>query len=91
MEATINLKVGDLVKLVDQGWPGAVGVVSSPIRVEEHGRVLVHAGGCIIGMNVGIHDVIPAGSDSEGFAQLGYNLIKLGSHIIEKRLLTHTK
>jgi hypothetical protein len=31
--------------------------------------------------------VAPAGRDREGFAQLAYSLIQLGSHVIEARLI----
>jgi hypothetical protein len=36
-----------------------------------------------------LEDVKPADASSEGFAQLGYQLIKLGSHVIEQKLIVY--
>lgn len=83
-----NLMTGDLVKLLRSEWAGSVGIVTRPIT-EEIGHVLVHKDGYIIGLNASIEDVEPAGQDCEGFAQLGYHLIKLGSHVIEQKLIVY--
>ncbi len=82
-----NLEVGDLVRLSAKGWDGLAGIVSKPISEESPGHVLVHKDGCILGVQATINDVAPADKGSEGFAQIAYNLIKLGSHVTEKRLL----
>ena len=82
-----SLALGDLVTLLAEDWNGFVGVVSQAITEDYPGHVLVHKDGCIIGVNVSIQDVILADSSNQGFAQLAYHLIKLGSHVIEKRLL----
>jgi hypothetical protein len=49
--------------------------------------VLVHRDGCIFGVQVTLGDVVPADRNHAGFAQLAYSLIKLGSHVIEARLI----
>jgi len=82
-----SFEPGDLVTLLAKDWNGLVGVVSQAITEDHPGHVLVYKEGCIIGVNVFIQDVTPADSGNQGFAQLAYQLIKLGSHVIEKRLL----
>jgi hypothetical protein len=82
-----NLKIGDLVKLTTEEWNGFVGIVTQPITEDSAGHVLVEKAGYILGIRVSIGDVLPADKSSQGFAQLAYNLIKLGSHVIEKRLI----
>jgi hypothetical protein len=42
-----------------------------------------------VGIPASIEDVASADEGSRGFAQLAYSLIKLGSHIIEQKLLLH--
>jgi hypothetical protein len=83
-----SIKMGDLVTLLAKDWNGLVGVVSQTVTEEHPGHVLVYKDGCILGVKVSIQDVILADSGDQGFAQLAYQLIKLGSHVIEKRLLT---
>jgi hypothetical protein len=82
-----SLEMGDLVTLLAKDWNGLVGVVSQAITKERPGHVLVYKDGCILGVKVSIQDVILADSGNQGFAQLAYQLIKLGSHVIENRLL----
>jgi len=82
-----SFEMGDLVRLQVDDWNGFVGVVSQAITVGYPGHVLVHKDGSIFGVKVSIRDVIIADSSTQGFAQLAYTLIKLGSHVIEKRLL----
>lgn len=82
-----NLIAGDLIKLPRSDWGGSVGIVTRPITEENIGHVLVHKDGYIVGMDASLEEVEPAGEDSEGFAQLGYHLIKLGSHVIEQKLI----
>ena len=84
-----NLMTGDLVKILRSNWAGSVGIVTRPITEENMGHVLVHKDGFILGMEASIEDVEVAGQDSEGFAQLGYHLIKLGSHVIEQKLIVY--
>lgn len=88
----MSLKVfnaGDLVKVLKEGWIGSVGIVTLPITREDIGHVLVHKDGIILGMEASSEDVDIAGKSSEGFAQLGYQLIKLGSHVIEQKLIVY--
>jgi hypothetical protein len=40
-------------------------------------------------LEASIEDVEPADENYGGFAQLAYNLIKLGSHGIEQRLIVY--
>lgn len=87
MSPKISFKIGDLVTLHGNEWNGFVGVVSQAITEEQPGHVLLQKDGCIIGISVSIQDVILADSGKQGFAQLAYQLIKLGSNVIEKRLL----
>jgi len=82
-----NLKPGDLVTLLAKDWNGLVGVVSQTITEDHPGHVLAYKEDCIFGVKVFIQDVTLADSGNQGFAQLAYQLIKLGSHVIEKRLL----
>ncbi len=81
--SSVNLEIGDLVVIKKGDRVGKVGIISNPITDQKLGHVLVHEGGSIIGMNVSFEDVDLAGETSEGFAQLGYHLIKLGSLMIE--------
>jgi hypothetical protein len=81
---------GDVVVFNDEKWGGAVGVVSQPIGDQSSGHVLTLRNGFLVGVSVAIHDVRAADKTNAGFAQLAYGLIKLGSHVIEERLLvTH--
>ena len=82
-----SLEPGDLVTLLAKDWNGSVGVVSQAITEAHPGQVLVHKDGCIFGVEVSMQDVVLADRSNQGFAQLAYHLIKLGSHVIEKRLL----
>ena len=85
--STKRLKTGDLVKFLKGEWAGSVGIVTQPITEQKAGHVLVHKDGAILGKDASIEDVDVAGESSEGFAQLGYQLIKLGSHVIEQKLI----
>ena len=82
-----SFEIGDLVTLIAKDWNGFVGVVSQAITEEQPGHVLVQKDSSIIGVRVSIQDVILADSGNQGFAQLAYQLIKLCSYVIEKRLL----
>ena len=86
-----KLDTGDLVKLTTGDWNGLVGIVTQPITDESAGHVLVHKAGHVLGVKASIKDVVLADKSSEGFTQLAYNLIKLGSHVIEKRLISETE
>jgi len=81
------LEAGDLVKVLTKDWQGLVGVVSQAITEDRPGHVLVYNDDCIFGIKAYLRDVTPADSSDQGFAQLAYHLIKLGSHVIEQRLL----
>ncbi|MHB8933401.1 MAG: hypothetical protein ACYC6H_08050 [Bellilinea sp.] len=82
-----SLEPGDLVTLQIKDWHGLVGVVSQAITEDHPGHVLVYKDGSIFGVKVVVQDVTLADSGHQGFAQLAYQLIKLGSHVIEQRLL----
>ena len=84
-----NLEIGDLIHILKDEWAGLVGIVTRPITEENVGYVLVHKNGYIFGIDVSIEDVELADQESEGFAQLGYHLIKLGSHVIEQKLMVY--
>jgi hypothetical protein len=80
---------GALVKLLRSECAGSVGIVTRPITEENIGHVLIYGGGYLLGLEASIEDVEPAGQDCEGFAQLAYNLIKLGSHVSEQKLIVY--
>ena len=82
-----NLDVGELVRFTTEKWEGSTGVVSQPITEESPGHVLVNSTGHILGVQVSIDDVDLAKVSDEGFAQLAYNLIKLGSQVLADRLI----
>jgi hypothetical protein len=82
-----RLNIGDLIVFTSKDMQGTAGIVSEPITAESPGHVLLIKDGCIIGMRASLEDIILADKSTQGFAQLAYNLIKLGSHVIEKRLL----
>lgn len=86
-----EFRPGDLVLLNDEKWAGAVGVVSQPISDPSGGHVLTLRDGNLVGVSVSVNDVSVAGEGSAGFAQLAYGLIKLGSHVIEQRLLVYRR
>ena len=82
-----NLEISDIVRLTSEEWVGYVGIVSQPITEASAGHVLVYKAGNIIGVPALIDGVVPADKKTEGYALLAYNLIKLGSNVIEKGLL----
>jgi len=81
------LVVGDIVRIETGEWAGYIGIVSKPVSEYQTGHVLVYGGGYILGVPVSLADVRPADKASKGYAQLAYNLIKLGSKVIEQGLL----
>jgi hypothetical protein len=78
--------VGAVVKL-DRG----VGVVTVPISDQAAGHVLTMRDGHLVGMPVDLGDIMGADEASEGFAQLAYQMIRLGSAVIEQRLLVYRR
>ena len=80
-------KVGDMVVLSTEEFQGKSSIVSKPISKENIGHVLIHSEGNLIGVTVSSEEITLADENSKGFAQLAYNLIKLGSHVIEKALI----
>jgi len=84
-----DFKTGDLISVRRGGWGEVVGIVSQPISETAMGHVLVYKDGTILGMEASITDVESVGESSEGFAQLGYHLIKLGSKVIEQKLIVY--
>jgi hypothetical protein len=84
--STKSFKLGDMVTLSAKGWEGMSGIVSRPIVEGSVGHVLVHRDGHVLGVDASADEVSLVGERSEGFTQLAYNLIKLGSHVIERFL-----
>jgi hypothetical protein len=84
-----RLEIGELVIVLRDEWAGTVGVVSRPISQQTMGHVLVQKEGSIVGVDASLGEVEAAGESSGGFAQLGYQLIKLGSHVIEQKLILY--
>lgn len=82
-----SLNPGALVTLLTKDCHGLVGVVSQPITEDQPGHVLVLREGYLFGFQASAQDVMLADNRTEGFAQLAYNLIQLGSRVIEARLL----
>lgn len=84
-----TFEAGDLVKILRANWIGCVGIITRPISDRDRGHVVLHKDGAILGMDASLEDVELADEKSEGFAQLGYHLIKLGSHVIEQKLIVY--
>lgn len=82
-----ELQVGDLVAF--RHGDQAVGVVSQPISEQSPGHVLTLEDGYLNGVPASIDDVDPADEQSEGYAQLAFQLIKLGNRVIEQRLIVY--
>ena len=78
---------GDLVLLIAGDFEGTAGIVSKPYTEEKGGHVLIHKDGNVLGIACTIDEVKLADEKSSGFAQLAYSLIKLGSHVIDKKLI----
>lgn len=87
MNSQSRLEIGDVVRVTAGDLDGQTGIVSKPITETSPGHVLVYSSGYIQGVTVSMADVLPADRPSEGYAQLAYNLIKLGSLVIEQGLL----
>lgn len=85
-----ELQVGDLVAFRDDDR-GGIGIVTSQITVQRPGHVLTLHGDELIGVAATLDDVHLADEGNEGFVQLAYHLIKLGSHVIEGRVIGLTK
>jgi hypothetical protein len=79
--------IGDMVILSVADRRDISAVVSSPIEPGRAGHVLLIKDGCLIGTNASVDDVTLVDESTQGFAQLAYKLIMLGSHVIEKTLL----
>jgi hypothetical protein len=84
-----KFEMGSLVDVLCKEWLGTVGIVTHPVGEHETGHVLIYADGSIVGLDVSIEDVKLADESSVGFAQLGYHLIKLGSLVIEQKLIVY--
>lgn len=80
-------KVGDMVVLSTDDWQGQSAVVCAPVKPGKDGHALVLSEGYIRGVSVSVEDITLADEGARGFAQLASNLIKLGSHVIEKRII----
>ena len=84
-------ELGDLVEFRDGDRAGEIGIVSRPITSECAGHVLTLHDGYIAGEAASIDDVRAADEESTGNVQLATSLIKLGSHVIEKRLIVYRR
>jgi len=82
-----DLGIGYIVRIESGEWAGNIGIVSKPVTSQQTGHVLVYGSGYIQGLPVSLAEVRPADKASRGYAQLAYNLIKLGSKVIEQGLL----
>jgi len=82
-----NIGVGDLVVFTTDEGDELDGVVSQPIDEDSSGYVLVIIDGYIRTVEASIENVAPSDQVHKGYIQLAYNLIKLGSHVIENRLI----
>ena len=82
-----SYQVGDMVILATDEWQGQSAVVCAPAKPGQDGHVLLLSDGFIRGVSVSVEDITLADEDARGFAQLASNLIKLGSHVIEKRII----
>jgi hypothetical protein len=80
---------GTLVDFLREDRPVTTGIVSKPIHEDATGHVLIFQDGAIIGLDASMKDVRPADENSTGYAQLGYHLIKLGSLVIEQKLIVY--
>lgn len=80
-------KIGDMVVLSVADRRDVSAVVSSPIEPGRAGHVLSIKDGYLIGTDASVDEVTLVDESTQGFAQLAYKLIKLGSHVIEKTLL----
>jgi hypothetical protein len=80
-------KVGEMVVLTSGRWRGSTAIISQAIAPGSAGHALLHTDGHIIGVTAAASDVRLATKDTQGFAQLAYGLIKLGSHVIEQGLI----
>lgn len=80
---------GALVDFLREDRPVTTGIVSKPIHEGDRGHVLIFEDGAIIGLDASMNDVRPADENSTGYAQLGYHLIKLGSMVIEQKLIVY--
>ena len=81
------LVTGVLVKLTSPGKTGLVGIVTKAITQSTPGYVLFLENGFLQGIQATIDDVVVSDHSTAGFAQLAFNLIKLGSYVIEKKLI----
>jgi hypothetical protein len=82
-----EFRVGDLVVLLTEEWQGISAILSKPIDKGGGGHVLIHVDDNIIGVTVSRDEIALADETTQGYAQLAYNLIKLGSIVIEKALV----
>jgi len=85
------LQPGAMVTLRNGSRTGQAAVVSKVISEGRPGTVLILDEGSLVGLDVSLEDVDLAAEESHGFAQLAYQLIKLGSHVIEHRLIVHRR
>ena len=85
------LQPGAMVTLRNGSRRGQAAVVSKAISEGKPGTVLILDDASLVGLDVSLEDVDRAAEDSHGFAQLAYQLIKLGSHVIEHRLIVYRR
>ena len=84
-----QFQTGDLVAINSADRDARAGVVAGPTSEGGNAHVLTFADGHVQGVDVGMEDIEIADESVEGWAQLAHTLIRLGSHIIEERLLVY--
>jgi hypothetical protein len=82
-----RFEIGDLVRFTVKDREGFPGVVSQPITKLREGHVLVCFSGQILGIPVAMDDIAIADESCEGYVELASNLLTLGSHVIEKKII----
>lgn len=87
--AEAKFEIGELVEILREEWLGTVGIVTQPVDEHQEGHVLIYMDGSIVGLNAAMGDIKRAAESSTGFAQLGYHLVKLGSLVIEQKLIVY--
>jgi hypothetical protein len=82
-----RFEIGDLVRFTAKDREGLSGIVSQPITNLSEGHVLVCHSGHIFGIPVALDDITIADEKCGGFIQLASSLLRLGSHVIEKKIV----
>ena len=70
-------------------FDGGVAIVTRSITEHTDGHVLALRDGCLIGHPAALGEVVPAREEREGFVQLSHEMIRLGSLLVEQRLIVY--